>query len=159
MSFILKELSNSKGFYTEEFKCDSIPIYFPPTKFPEHNYLIKSRQGKQGYTDVCISGKLGGMPGDRKVSNLSMCYKPFRGAVAPEIKERLKMINQETDFSLNASGAILQILSLNDGVFIQQLNKDEKIPINSLISFLEKIEGALVENISYNIRRDKIDSK
>lgn len=152
MSAILKELNQLKGYYTGEFKFDIIPRYFPPTKFPEMPYLIKSWQEKQGYTDVFIRGKMDGFPGKRKISDLFLCYKPFLEEIAPETEEKLKKIEQETGLSIETASHYIHFGKSGPGVFVQ---REGKIPINTLIEFLEKIEWALIENVSIIFSRLK----
>jgi len=152
MSAILKELAQLKGSYTGEFEFETIPRYFPPTKFPEKPYLMRSWQKKQGYTDVFIRGKMDGLPGKRKISNLFLCYKPFLEEIAPETEEKLKKIEQETGLSIETASHYIHFGKPGPVVFVQ---REGKIPMNTLIEFLEKIEGALIENVSIIFSRYK----
>jgi hypothetical protein len=156
MSVILKELADLKGCYFGEFEFDSIPRYFPPTHVPEAPYLIKSWQEKEGYTDVYISGKLGGLPGKREIGNLFLCYKPFADIVQPEIEEKLERIWQGVSFpiSVEVTPHYKYFEKPGPGVFVQQTNEDT-VPINTMIEFLEKVEKLLVENISITFSKLK----
>lgn len=150
MSTILKELAQLKGYFHGGFKFENIPRYFSDSLIKPP--LTRSWEVKQGYTDVYVGGELHGFPGKRMIRNLFVCYRPFY-KILPSIEKKIndmaKNFTKETKIPIKvtATSYYKNFDTVGPGLFIQQTNEDY-IPLDLLINFLEKVEMAIVENVS-----------